>query len=153
MKKTSLWLIAGVLAVGAISIAIHPVVSVAAPKAAPEMKVPGEAKGFAGTITVKVISTNDTENTFVVKVEKVVSVLKEYNKARRANALNGEKIKVYARWNLVAGTKTYKPDETQVKYLQSLTGGSKITIDVYSDAYSRIILTTAPKEPAGLTSR
>ena len=44
MKKTSLWLIAGVLAVGALSIAIHPAVSIAATKAAPEFKVPGEAK-------------------------------------------------------------------------------------------------------------
>lgn len=113
-------------------------------------EIPLPAKGFAGTLEGKVISKDDTGTAFVLKVENVKTVARyaKWNKAKKPDALKGKKVLIHVRWFPVKDTKTYAPGEDYVRYVKGLKIDSKTEIDVYSDAWNRLIMVEAPKESA-----
>lgn len=109
--------------------------------------IPDGAKGFAGVLHGKFVSTDDTGTTLVLKVDKVETVAKykTFNKAKKPENLKGKTVMVYVRWFPGADKKTYAPSGDQVKFVKSLKEKDRVKIDVYSDGWNRLILTEAPK--------
>lgn len=144
--KLTAWLFALALTFSAITL----LPAAAADKNAKADEFPVPARGFAGSIEGKVVSIDDTGTSFILKVEKVTTLQKyaQWNKAKKPDALKGKKVLVYVRWFQVKGAKTYAPGEDHVRFVKGLKVDSSAAVDVYSDAYYRLIMVEAPKEAA-----
>ncbi len=147
LVKNCVWLCA--LAFAFYGSALLPAAAADKKALAPD-EIPAPAKGFAGSLEGTVISKDDTGTTFILKVEKANTLAKyaQYNKAKKPDALKGKKVLIYVRWSQVKGTKTFAPGEDYLQFVKGLKIDGKTSVDVYSDAYNRLIMVEVPKESA-----
>ncbi len=136
--------ISGLAAILIFSVAI----CVPAAEKGQDFAIPADARGFAGTIQGRVVSSDDTGTTLVLKVEKADAIAKyaKWNKAKKPAALKDRQVMIYARWVQDQKSKAWAPDATHTKFVKGLASGAKTTVDVYSDAYSRLILVEVPQQ-------
>lgn len=137
--------------IAVLAFAVHSTVPAEAAKKKEEAKadeIPLLARGFAGTLEGKIISRDDTGTTFMLKVKgvKTVSKYAQWNKARKPDALKGKNVLIHVRWFQDKKTKKYEPGEGFVRWVKELNIDRETSVDVYSDAYFRLIMVEAPGE-------
>lgn len=151
MKPQQSIFLLGILSLAAFAWLFHPIGPVmAAPKEEKEIRLPDGAKGFAGILHGKFVSKDDTGTTFVLKVDKVEKAEKyrAWNKSKKPESMKGQKVLIHVRWVPGKVKNKYEPDSAHVRFVKTLESNAKVSVDVYSDAWNRMILVDVPKGTA-----